>query len=29
MTPPPESRYADGGGVRYHYHDQGSGPDTN
>lgn len=28
MTPPPESRYADGGGVRYHYHDLGSGPDT-
>jgi pimeloyl-ACP methyl ester carboxylesterase len=28
MAPPPESRYADGGGVRYHYHDLGSGPDT-
>ncbi|MET8999192.1 alpha/beta hydrolase [Amycolatopsis sp. NPDC004169] len=28
MTPPPESRYADGGGVTYHYHDLGSGPDT-
>jgi pimeloyl-ACP methyl ester carboxylesterase len=32
MTPPPESRYADGGGVRYHYHDlgcdSGGGSDT-
>ncbi|MBB4683883.1 alpha/beta fold hydrolase [Amycolatopsis jiangsuensis] len=28
MTPPPESHYADGAGVRYHYHDLGSGPDT-
>src|SRR2546423_401857 len=28
MTPPPESHYADGGGVTYHYHDLGSGPDT-
>jgi pimeloyl-ACP methyl ester carboxylesterase len=28
MTPPPESHYADGGGVEYHYHDLGSGPDT-
>lgn len=28
MAPPPESRYADGGGVRYHYHDLGSGSDT-
>ncbi|HWG23124.1 alpha/beta hydrolase [Actinospica sp.] len=28
MTPAPESRYADGAGVRYHYHDLGSGPDT-
>ena len=28
MAPPPESRYADGGGVRYHYHDLGGGPDT-
>jgi len=28
MAPPPESHYADGGGVRYHYHDLGSGSDT-
>jgi pimeloyl-ACP methyl ester carboxylesterase len=28
VTPPPESHYADGGGVTYHYHDLGSGPDT-
>jgi pimeloyl-ACP methyl ester carboxylesterase len=28
MSPPPESHYADGGGVTYHYHDLGSGPDT-
>lgn len=28
MAPPPESRYADGGGIRYHYHDLGSGSDT-
>ncbi|GAA4809561.1 alpha/beta fold hydrolase [Actinomycetospora chlora] len=28
MTEPPESLYADGGGVRYHYHDLGAGPDT-
>ncbi|MGW6442303.1 alpha/beta fold hydrolase [Lentzea sp. NPDC055074] len=28
MTPPPASHYADGGGVTYHYHDLGSGPDT-
>jgi pimeloyl-ACP methyl ester carboxylesterase len=28
MAPPPESRYADGGGIRYHYHDLGAGPDA-
>jgi pimeloyl-ACP methyl ester carboxylesterase len=28
MAPPPESRYADGGGIRYHYHDLGRGSDT-
>ncbi|MDT0316994.1 alpha/beta fold hydrolase [Streptomyces millisiae] len=28
MTAPPESHYADGGGIRYHYHDLGVGPDT-
>jgi pimeloyl-ACP methyl ester carboxylesterase len=28
MTPPPESHYADGGGIRYHFHDLGAGPDT-
>lgn len=28
MTPPPESRYADCGGVEYHYHDLGTGNDT-
>ncbi|RFC70805.1 alpha/beta hydrolase [Streptomyces sp. AcE210] len=28
MSPAPESHYADGAGVRYHYHDLGSGPDT-
>lgn len=28
MSAPPESRYADGGGVKYHYHDLGEGPDT-
>ncbi|KAA9166428.1 alpha/beta fold hydrolase [Amycolatopsis acidicola] len=28
MTPPPESHYADGAGVRYHYHDLGTGADT-
>jgi pimeloyl-ACP methyl ester carboxylesterase len=28
MPPPPPSRFADGGGVRYHYHDMGAGPDT-
>lgn len=28
MAPPPPSHYAHGGGVRYHYHDLGAGPDT-
>ncbi|MGW1814960.1 alpha/beta fold hydrolase [Streptomyces sp. NPDC002125] len=28
MSPAPESHYADGAGIRYHYHDLGSGPDT-
>jgi pimeloyl-ACP methyl ester carboxylesterase len=28
MTPAPTSLYADGGGVRYHYHDLGVGPNT-
>ncbi|MFB7992055.1 alpha/beta fold hydrolase [Streptomyces sp. NPDC056002] len=28
MPPAPESHYADGAGVRYHYHDLGTGPDT-
>ena len=28
MTAPPESHYADGGGIRYHYHDLGVGLDT-
>jgi pimeloyl-ACP methyl ester carboxylesterase len=28
MAAPPRSHYADGGGVRYHYHDLGAGPDT-
>jgi pimeloyl-ACP methyl ester carboxylesterase len=28
MTSAPESHYADGGGIRYHYHDLGSGSDT-
>ncbi|MGW2339280.1 alpha/beta fold hydrolase [Streptomyces sp. NPDC001661] len=28
MTSAPESHYADGAGIRYHYHDLGSGPDT-
>lgn len=28
MPEPPTSLYADGGGVRYHYHDLGAGPDT-
>ncbi|WP_281690350.1 alpha/beta fold hydrolase [Pseudonocardia thermophila] len=28
MAPPPASHYADAGGVRYHYHDLGEGPDT-
>ncbi|MGW6403715.1 alpha/beta fold hydrolase [Streptomyces sp. NPDC055134] len=28
MSPAPESHYADGAGVRYHYHDLGTGPDT-
>jgi pimeloyl-ACP methyl ester carboxylesterase len=25
---PPESLYADGGGIQYHFHDLGAGPDT-
>ncbi|MGV9503409.1 alpha/beta fold hydrolase [Streptomyces sp. NPDC003642] len=28
MSPAPESHYADGAGIRYHYHDLGSGSDT-
>ncbi|GLP67299.1 4,5-9,10-diseco-3-hydroxy-5,9,17-trioxoandrosta-1 (10),2-diene-4-oate hydrolase [Streptomyces sp. TUS-ST3] len=28
MSPAPESHYADGAGIRYHYHDLGSGTDT-
>ncbi|MFB6679796.1 alpha/beta fold hydrolase [Streptomyces sp. NPDC056390] len=28
MSPAPESHYADGAGIRYHYHDLGTGPDT-
>ncbi|MBO1330483.1 alpha/beta fold hydrolase [Streptomyces sp. VRA16 Mangrove soil] len=28
MSAAPESHYADGAGIRYHYHDLGSGPDT-
>ncbi|MGY0488655.1 alpha/beta fold hydrolase [Streptomyces sp. WG-D5] len=28
MSPAPESHYADGAGIRYHYHDLGAGPDT-
>ncbi|MFC8358698.1 alpha/beta fold hydrolase [Streptomyces griseorubiginosus] len=28
MSPAPESHYADGAGIRYHYHDLGSGLDT-
>jgi pimeloyl-ACP methyl ester carboxylesterase len=28
VPPPAESRYAHGGGIRYHYHDLGDGPDT-
>jgi pimeloyl-ACP methyl ester carboxylesterase len=28
MPPPPQSHYADGGGIRYHYHDLGAGQDT-